>query len=145
MVITLNILYLSQLLEKMAKSSLSDRPAELGCFGIILLGLSYLFIIITFPLSLCFTTKVIAEYERAVIFRLGRILQGGARGPGLLFIVPCLDRVRKVDLRTVTFDVPPQEVRLRDLFATKLVIMLCFNLWLSSFIIYDPPTNLWQH
>lgn len=53
---------------------------------------------------------MIAEYERAVIFRLGRILPGGAKGPGLFFIVPCMDRVRKVDLRTVTFDVPPQEV-----------------------------------
>ncbi|OON22291.1 SPFH/Band 7/PHB domain protein, partial [Opisthorchis viverrini] len=89
--------------------ALSDTSGDLGCFGCILLGLSYLFIIITFPFSLCFTTKVIAEYERAVIFRLGRILPGGARGPGLFFIVPCMDRVRKVDLRTVTFDVPPQE------------------------------------
>ncbi|KAG5450464.1 Mechanosensory protein 2 [Clonorchis sinensis] len=94
--------------------ALSDTSGDLGCFGCILLGLSYLFIIITFPFSLCFTTKVIAEYERAVIFRLGRILPGGARGPGLFFIVPCMDRVRKVDLRTVTFDVPPQEVLTRD-------------------------------
>ncbi|KAM3171490.1 Mechanosensory protein 2 [Hymenolepis weldensis] len=52
---------------------------------------------------------VIAEYERAVLFRLGRILPGGAKGPGLFFTVPCLDMIRKVDLRTVTFDVPPQE------------------------------------
>ena len=54
--------------------------------------------------------KVVAEYERAVIFRLGRILSGGAKGPGLFFILPCIDQIRKVDLRTVTFDVPPQEV-----------------------------------
>ncbi|KAF6773060.1 hypothetical protein AHF37_08049, partial [Paragonimus kellicotti] len=90
--------------------SLSDQTGELGCFGYVLLGLSYLIIFVTLPFSLCFTTKVIAEYERAVIFRLGRILRGGARGPGLFFIIPCMDRVRKVDLRTVTFDVPPQEV-----------------------------------
>lgn len=56
--------------------------------------------------------QVIAEYERAVIFRLGRILPDGARGPGLFFVLPCLDTLRKVDLRTVTFDVPPQEVRI---------------------------------
>ena len=60
----------------------------------------------------CFSgPQVVQEYERAVIFRLGRLLQGGAKGPGIFFVVPCIDTYRKVDLRTVSFDVPPQEVR----------------------------------
>ena len=50
------------------------------------------------------------EYERAVIFRLGRLLSGGARGPGVFFIIPCIDQYEKIDMRTQTFDVPPQEV-----------------------------------
>ena len=50
------------------------------------------------------------EYERAVIFRLGRLLAGGARGPGVFFIIPCVDIYEKIDMRTQTFDVPPQEV-----------------------------------
>ena len=50
------------------------------------------------------------EYERAVIFRLGRLVTGGARGPGVFFIIPCLDIYEKIDMRTVTYDVPPQEV-----------------------------------
>ena len=50
------------------------------------------------------------EYERAVIFRLGRLIKGGARGPGVFFIIPCLDSYQKIDLRTATYDVPPQEV-----------------------------------
>ncbi len=54
--------------------------------------------------------KVVQEYERVVIFRLGRLLSGGARGPGIFFIVPCVDSYQKVDMRTLTFDVPPQEV-----------------------------------
>ena len=54
--------------------------------------------------------KVVQEYERVVIFRLGRLLAGGARGPGIFFIVPCVDSYQKVDMRTLTFDVPPQEV-----------------------------------
>jgi erythrocyte band 7 integral membrane protein len=54
--------------------------------------------------------KIVKEYERAVILRLGRILPGGAKGPGLFFILPCIDNYVQVDLRTVTFDVPPQEV-----------------------------------
>ncbi|KAH7983251.1 hypothetical protein HPB52_010459 [Rhipicephalus sanguineus] len=52
---------------------------------------------------------VVQEYERAVIFRLGRLLRGGAKGPGIFFIIPCIDTYCKVDLRTVSFDVPPQE------------------------------------
>lgn len=54
--------------------------------------------------------QVVQEFERAVIFRLGRLRKGGARGPGLFFVLPCIDTYRKVDLRTVSFNVPPQEV-----------------------------------
>ena len=44
------------------------------------------------------------------MFRLGRLRSGGAKGPGLFFVMPCVDSYKKVDLRTVSFDVPPQEV-----------------------------------
>ena len=57
-----------------------------------------------------FFWQVVQEYERAVVFRLGRLRSGGAKGPGLFFIMPCVDTYKKVDLRTVSFDVPPQEV-----------------------------------
>ena len=74
------------------------------------------------------SVQVVQEYERAVIFRLGRLRSGGAKvrktlvfvvklhfqGPGLFFIVPCIDQYRKVDLRTGAFDVPPQEILTRD-------------------------------
>ena len=53
---------------------------------------------------------ILQEYERAVIFRLGRLLTGGARGPGVFFIIPCVDVYEKVDMRTQTFEIPPQEV-----------------------------------
>ena len=46
--------------------------------------------------------------------RLGRVLSGGAKGPGLFFILPCIDNIITVDLRTVTFDVPPQEILSKD-------------------------------
>ena len=62
------------------------------------------------PVTLFAAYQVVQEYERAVIFRLGRLLKGGARGPGIFFIIPCIDTYRQVDLRTVSFDVPPQEV-----------------------------------
>ena len=58
--------------------------------------------------------SLIQEYERAVIFRLGRIKQGGAVGPGLFFIIPCMDSITTVDLRTVSIDIPPQEILTKD-------------------------------
>ena len=68
-------------------------------------------ILIFLPFSLFFVVKVVQEYERAVIFRLGRLLTGGARGPGVFFVIPCVDVYEKVDLRTNTYEIPPQEVR----------------------------------
>merc|ERR1719187_3078661 len=85
-----------------------------GCINVFLLVLSFLLIICTFPLSLFLCVKVVQEYERAVIFRLGRVKKGGAVGPGLFFIIPCMDNILVVDLRTVSFDVPPQEVLTKD-------------------------------
>jgi len=57
---------------------------------------------------------VVQEYERAVIFRLGRLLSGGARGPGVFFIIPCVDVYEKIDLRTATYEIPPQEILTKD-------------------------------
>ncbi len=56
--------------------------------------------------------KIVPEYERGVIFRLGRVQ--GAKGPGLFFIIPIIDRLLRVDLRTITIDVPSQETITRD-------------------------------
>jgi regulator of protease activity HflC (stomatin/prohibitin superfamily) len=56
--------------------------------------------------------KVVQEYERGVVFRLGRLL--GPRGPGLILLIPFVERMQKVDLRTVTMDIPAQEVITRD-------------------------------
>ena len=63
------------------------------------------------------------EYERAVIFRLGRLLSGGARGPGVFFIIPCVDVYEKIDMRTCTYEIPPQEVRIVSdkIFQTKYI------------------------
>lgn len=72
--------------------------------------LAVILCIATFPFSLILCLKVVQEYERVVIFRLGRLLKGGARGPGIFFIIPCIDTYNIIDLRTVSFDVPPQEV-----------------------------------
>ena len=69
---------------------------------------------ISFQCKRILCTQVVQEYERAVIFRLGRLIGGGAKGPGIFFVLPCIESYSKVDLRTVSFDVPPQEILSRD-------------------------------
>src|SRR5690554_149749 len=56
--------------------------------------------------------RVLREYERGVIFRLGRLI--ATKGPGLILLIPLIDRMVKIDLRTVTLNVPPQEIITRD-------------------------------
>ena len=69
--------------------------------------------------------KIVAEYERGVIFRLGRLV--GARGPGLFFIIPLVDRMVKVDLRIVTMDVPAQEVITKDNVTVRVNAVIYFR------------------
>ncbi|XP_052093465.1 band 7 protein AAEL010189-like [Mytilus californianus] len=91
-----------------------DNGGDLGACGYVLYALSIILVVLFFPFSLCFTIKIVQEYERAVIFRLGRVVSGGAKGPGMFFVYPCLDEFKKVDLRTTAFDVPPQEILTKD-------------------------------
>ncbi|XP_056139170.1 stomatin (EPB72)-like 3a [Lampris incognitus] len=98
-------------LENMEDSKSSGR---LGCGAWLLFIISMIFVVATFPLAIFMCVKIVKEYERAVIFRLGRITDKKPKGPGLFFVLPCTDTFVKVDLRTVTFDIPPQEILTKD-------------------------------
>ncbi|CAF3330781.1 unnamed protein product [Rotaria socialis] len=115
----------------LGSSTYDVRNAEegVGICGSILVVLSYVLCALTFPFSLCIAVKVVQEYERAVIMRLGRILSGGAKGPGLFFVLPCVDTIMKVDLRTVTFDVPPQEILTRDSVTVSVDAVVYFRIF----------------
>lgn len=67
--------------------------------------------------------QIVKEYERAVILRLGKMTSRKAKGPGLFFILPCIDKVSVVDLRTVTFDIPPQKVWPRPMGAGRIFLL----------------------
>jgi regulator of protease activity HflC (stomatin/prohibitin superfamily) len=69
--------------------------------------------------------KVLKEYERAVIFRLGRLV--ASRGPGIIYVIPLIERFQRVELRTVTMDVPPQDVITRDNVSVKVSAVLYFR------------------
>jgi regulator of protease activity HflC (stomatin/prohibitin superfamily) len=69
--------------------------------------------------------KIVPEYERGVIFRLGRVI--GAKGPGLFVIIPIVDRMTRVNLQTVTMDIPPQDVITRDNVTVRVNAVTYFN------------------
>jgi len=69
--------------------------------------------------------KILKEYERAVVFRLGRMV--GARGPGMVYVIPGIEKMVKMDLRTVTMDIPPQDVITRDNVSVKVNAVLYFR------------------
>ena len=79
-------------------------------FGLLIVAIAVLLFVIFLVGS---AVRIVNEYERGVIFRLGRV-QGTAKGPGLFLLVPIVDRMVKIDLRTVTMDVPPQDLITRD-------------------------------
>ena len=87
----------------------------------ILTALGYLLVIPLAP----FAIRIVQEYERGVIFRLGRLQ--GARGPGLFIIIPIIERMVKVDLRTVTMDVPSQEAITKDNVTVRVNAVIYFH------------------
>jgi len=87
----------------------------------ILMGIGYILLIPLAP----FAIRIVQEYERGVIFRLGRLQ--GARGPGLFIIIPIVERMVKVDLRTVTMDVPSQEAITKDNVTVRVNAVIYFH------------------
>ena len=89
-----------------------------GSFGLVLLIVMWLVVK---------SVRIVNEYERGVVFRLGRVSEANLKGPGLRLLVPFIDRMFKVDLRTVTHDVPPQEVITKDNVTIKVNAVIYFS------------------
>ncbi|CAJ0927274.1 unnamed protein product, partial [Mesorhabditis belari] len=92
-----------------------------------MLAFSVILFILTFPWCLFFCVKVAKEYQRVVVFRLGRLIKGGTRGPGLFFVFPCIDTCKVVDLRVLSFDVPAQEILSRDSVTVSVEAVIYFR------------------
>ena len=103
--------------------------ANLGLLQAVGVGIGFiaLVVIAVFVASVLFSAiKIVKEYERGVIFRLGRV-QGGPKGPGLFILLPFVDRMVKIDLRTVTMDVPPQDIITRDNVPARVNAVIYFR------------------
>src|SRR5215210_6063226 len=92
--------------------SISIAGLVLVLFGVILLANSI---------------RVLREYERGVVFRLGRLVSGEGRGPGLVLLIPLIDRMVRVSLRTVVLDVPPQDIITQDNVSLKVNAVVYFR------------------
>ncbi len=99
------------------------------------LGSLILVLIVMLVAILGSAVKIVQEYERGVIFRLGRLI--GAKGPGLFFIIPMVDRMVKVDLRVVTLDIPSQEAITRDNVTVKVDAVVFYR-------VIDPESAIVQ-
>jgi len=82
-------------------------------------------LIVVIVMLLASAIRVLREYERGVIFRLGRLM--GSKGPGLILLIPLIDRMVKVSLRTVAMDIPPQDVITKDNVSVKVNAVLYFR------------------
>jgi len=93
--------------------------------------LSIAVLVILILMILASALRILNEYERGVIFRLGRVRSVGGvpqpKGPGLIFLIPIVDKLVKVSLRTVTMDVPPQDVITRDNISIKVNAVIYFR------------------
>jgi regulator of protease activity HflC (stomatin/prohibitin superfamily) len=85
----------------------------------------FLFLIIFLFILAASAIKILREYERGVIFRLGRLI--GAKGPGIFFIIPGVDKMIRISLRLVTLDIPPQDVITRDNVSIKVNAVVYFR------------------
>jgi regulator of protease activity HflC (stomatin/prohibitin superfamily) len=97
----------------------------MDAFGSIL-GVLIMFVVLVLSSAI----RVLREYERGVIFRLGRLI--AAKGPGLILLIPLVDRMVKVSLRTIVLDVPPQDVITRDNVSVKVSAVVYFRVIDSS-------------
>ncbi|MFB3885015.1 MAG: slipin family protein [Thermodesulfobacteriota bacterium] len=85
----------------------------------------FFFLVIFIIILAASAIKILREYERGVIFRLGRLI--GAKGPGIIFIIPGVDKLLRISLRTVTMDIPPQDVITRDNVSIKVNAVVYFR------------------
>lgn len=98
-------------------------------------------IVVLVVLFLASAIRVLSEYERGVIFRLGRIID--TKGPGLIILIPIVDRMVKIDMRIITMDVPPQDVITRDNVSIKVNAVIYFRVMSANSAVVEVENFLY--
>ncbi|KAI3387097.1 hypothetical protein SNEBB_006799 [Seison nebaliae] len=119
----------------------NTQSNDVNCIALLLSMISYLILLVTFPFSLLFMFRIVKEYERAVIFRAGR-LRDPSKGPGLVFVLPCMESVYLIDLRVVSYDVPTQEILTKDSVTIRIDAVVYYRIFdVSSSILNVADAN----
>jgi regulator of protease activity HflC (stomatin/prohibitin superfamily) len=105
------------------------------------MSITAIVLIVLVVMFLASAIKVLNEYERGVIFRLGRVID--TKGPGLIILIPIIDRMVKVDMRTITMDVPPQDVITRDNVSIKVNAVVYFRVMDANAAVIDVENYLY--
>ena len=98
-------------------------------------------VVVLVVLFLAASIRILNEYERGVIFRLGRII--ATKGPGLIILIPVIDRMVKVDMRIITMDVPPQDVITRDNVSVKVNAVIYFRVMEANHAVVEVENFLY--
>jgi len=98
-------------------------------------------LVILVVMFLAAAIRILNEYQRAVIFRLGRVID--QKGPGLIILIPVIDKMVKVDMRTITLDVPPQDVITRDNVSIKVNAVVYFRVMDANSAVIDVENYLY--
>jgi regulator of protease activity HflC (stomatin/prohibitin superfamily) len=105
------------------------------------MSMPFVVLIVLVVMFLASAIRVLNEYERAVIFRLGRLI--ATKGPGLIILIPVVDKMVKVDMRTITMDVPPQDVITRDNVSIKVNAVVYFRVMDANAAVIDVENYLY--
>ncbi|CAH0626939.1 unnamed protein product [Chrysodeixis includens] len=108
--------------------SLHSKKSD-SCIERFLVFLSFLLVIILFPLSLLTVFVAVRQFERAIILRNGKVLKNKYFGPGLVFFLPCVDSVKYSDLRIICYAVPPQEALTKDSLTVSVDAVVYYKIW----------------
>src|SRR5512139_2759901 len=100
-----------------------------------------IFLVVVIIMFLSSAIKILNEYERGVIFRLGRLI--GAKGPGLIILIPIVDKMQRVSLRLVALDVPPQDVITRDNVSVKVNAVVYFRVMIPNKAVVEVENYLY--
>ncbi|XP_072307426.1 stomatin-like [Eucyclogobius newberryi] len=129
-------------LEKIHEDGGRWRRGALEVLEAVVTALSLVYMVLLFPVMIWSCARIIPEYERAVVFRLGRLIKSKVKGPGLFWIIPWLDEVQKVDLRTVCLHTEPQQVLTADSVPLQMDVLVFYRvvdpvLWVTR--VQDGP------
>ena len=113
--------------QSMYENSFEPEEESEGLVYFIMVFVSVLILVVTFPVSWMMCFQVVQDYERLVVFRLGKIRKGGTQGPGVCITIPCTDSNILVDMRTGVHDIPSQEILTSDSVAVSVAAVVFYR------------------